>query len=173
MLYRQVLGESFDTLHPHLRRFHGAHTAIVGHGSFTVERRRGTALLAALLRLPRAGEKVTVQIEVQPTPTGEKWIRRFEKSPMITEQWHQGTLLHEKAGPMTFGLEITVNREGGVDFTTRRGWFLGIPLPLSLSPKVTAHTKPTESGWHAQVELTLPLLGWLLRYEGEVIPQWT
>lgn len=172
MLYRQVLGESFEALHPNLKRFHETDTVMLGKGSFTISRRGGT-LLAALLRLPPAGERIPVYMEVQPLSSGEKWIRHFGDVPMTTDQWYQEGLLRERAGPMVFGLETTVTENGGMEFSTRRAWVMGIPLPLVLSPKVSAVTSPTEAGWQVQVGLTLPLFGWLLRYEGEVIPQWT
>jgi hypothetical protein len=167
-LYRRVLGERFDDLHPVLRRFHSSETAVSGLGRFRMVHHPGwfrKALLVAL-RFPHAGEAVELKLEVSPTEDGERWVRAFPGRPLVTVQTARGDLLIERGGPMRFGLAVEVVG-GGMTFRTRRAWFLGVPLPRRLAPDVAV-----ERGWNVAVRLTMPLVGRLLDYEGEVVPQW-
>jgi hypothetical protein len=81
-------------------------------------------------------------------------------------------LLIEQAGPTHFGFAIDV-LNGGMVFRSIHVWLFGIELPASLAPSIHATAIPTNTGWKAAVRMSMPLLGPLLDYEGEVTPQWT
>ena len=173
-LYQRVLGERFADLHPALRRFHSSEADISGVGLFRVIHHPGwlRRMVAFVAGLPPAGDAVAVRLEVSPTGTGERWVRSFAGRPLVTFQTVEGGLLMERGGPICFGLVLEVV-EGGMTFRTRRAWLLGIPLPKWIAPNVEAEVVPNEAGWRAEVRLRLPLLGRILDYEGEVVPQWT
>ena len=173
-LYQRVLGERFDALHPVLRRFHSSETHIVGRGPFRVVHHPGwfRRMLLFVLRFPIKGEAVEVRLEVSPSDAGERWVRAFPGRPLVTRQTAEGGLLMERGGPLCFGLAVEVV-DGGLTFRTRRTWMLGVPLPGWFAPRVDVDVVPSAEAWNVAVRLTLPLVGRLLDYEGEVVPQWT
>src|SRR2546426_12757408 len=94
-LYCRVLGDRFADLHPTLRRFHSSAEGGEGLGCFRVTRSRRWPgeLLANLLRLPPAQDSVEVRVKVSPKGTGERWVRSFGGSPLVTFQTARGGLL--------------------------------------------------------------------------------
>jgi hypothetical protein len=173
-LYRRVLGTQFAELHPILRRFHTSAGGMIGIGRFRVRRHPGRlrGTLAALLRLPPTSDATEVRLGVFPAGAGERWVRSFDGIPLVTLQTWRGGLLIEQAGPAHFGLAVEV-LNGGMVFRSKRVWLFGVELPGDLAPSIRATAVPTDRGWTADVRLSVPLLGPLLDYEGEVIPQWT
>lgn len=86
---------------------------------------------------------------------------------MVTTPWQLGELLIESAGPMRLGFSIAVD-ETGLQLEQVRAWFLLVPLPLCLSPRVAAREAATDDGWHAEVRFSLPIIGLLIRYTGRI-----
>lgn len=170
-LYRRVLGERYQQLHPLLQEFHDL-PAGKAEGVFHITRppSRFKRLLGALLGMPAAAENVQTILTVEVFDNGaEKWVRSFGKFKMATSQWSWRELLMERSGPVTFGIHLEIV-DGGTRFITRRVWLLGIPLPLFLAPGVLAIETPVPGGWHAKVNLSFPLIGEMLAYEGEIYP---
>jgi hypothetical protein len=168
-LYRRILGDQMDRLPAPVLSFHDAPRGNRGSGTFDVTRGPGLIprLLATVVRLPRTGTGVPVELSVEADRNQEKWIRRFDKHPMITTQWQAGDLLIEAAGPMRLGFQLTAD-ETGLGFEMVRAWFLLIPLPRWLSPRVTAHETATDDGWFTEVQFSLPVIGLLIRYAGRI-----
>ena len=169
-LYLQVLGAEFDRLDPLLREFH----RIVpnrGTGQLAVERSRWRLgrLLATLAGLPQTAELALVDLNVTAIASGERWVRRFKGKPLVTTQRPWRDLLLESGGPLTFGFRLVVEA-GGMRFDQQRTWFLGIPLPKVLAPRVSAIVTPAQGGWHIDVRMAAPLLGPMIRYHGLMIP---
>jgi hypothetical protein len=170
-LYRRVLGERYPQLHPLLQEFHDRPEG-KAEGVFRIVRppQLLKRLLGALLRMPAAAENVPTTLSVEVLSNGaEKWVRSFGKFRMATRQWSWRDLLLERSGPITFGIHLE-SVDGGTQFITRRVWLLGVPLPLILAPKVVALETPVPGGWHAKVQLSFPLIGEMLGYEGEIYP---
>lgn len=90
---------------------------------------------------------------------------------MVTLQSMRRGLLIEQAGPTHFGFALDV-LNGGMVFRSTRVWLFGVELPRELAPSIHATVVPTDRGWTAAVWLAVPVLGPILDYEGEVIPQW-
>ena len=173
-LYQRLLGPRFADLNPVLQRFHSSRQPITGVGLFRVVHHPGwfRRLLVKLMGLPAAGDAIEVTVEVTPTGDGERWGRSFAGRPMVTFQTAKDEMLMERGGPIRFGIALAVV-DGGMTFRTRSVWFLGVPLPRWLGPSVDADVVPKGEGWSVVVRLTLPLVGRLLEYDGEVILQWT
>lgn len=169
-LYRRVFGEQFQQLHPLLQKFHDRPEG-KGEGVFRIVRpsRLSKRILGSLLGMPAAAENVPTVLTVTALKDAEKWDRLFGNYRMTTWQWAWGDLLLERFGSVTFGIDLKVV-EGGMVFTTHRVWLLGIPLPLLVAPRVFAQVSPLAEGWRVQVRLLLPLVGEMLRYEGEIVP---
>ncbi len=172
-LYRRVLGSRFAALHPTLQRFHDAPGGALGVGRFRVRRHVGRLRgpLASLLGLPPASDAAEVRLTVSAAGAGERWVRTFDGKPMVTLQSMRRGLLIEQAGPTHFGFALDV-LNGGMVFRSTRVWLFGVELPRELAPSIHATVVPTDRGWTAAVWLAVPVLGPILDYEGEVIPQW-
>ena len=71
----------------------------------------------------------------------------------------------ESFGPLAVGFKLVASDEG-LRFVQQRTWWLGIPVPRLLAPRVEAAETPAADGWNVDIRLALPLLGPLLRYHG-------
>jgi hypothetical protein len=173
-LYQKLLGASWPDLDVVLRRLHDSGETVRAVGVFRVRRgnNRLARTMARLARLPAAGEAVDVRLQVTAQEEGEEWRRTFAGRPMVSMQYDRGDgPLVERLGimEMRFRLEVV---GGALSYKTvsaavRLG-FLGVPLPYWLSPYVTAWEKAVGDTNQIQVsvEVTLPLLGRLIVYDG-------
>lgn len=168
-LYSRVLGRRFELLPPLLRQMHSRTEKTDWYGTFRV--RRGTGwlrnLMATIAGLPPSCDEVPLQLTVEPIGDRELWSRRFGEHPMVSTQWQSGRFLIEAVGPSRLALELTAD-ETGLTCESTRAWFLFIPLPHVLSPRVTAKETPTDDGWHVDVTLSLPMVGRMIQYTGDV-----
>lgn len=169
-LYQRALGTEFDRLPLSLRQFH---TRSEGHAQGSLSVRRGSGrlrnFLADCLRLPCAGERLPIRLQVKPWGEGERWVRHFGELRLETRQWLWQRLLVEAAGPLQFGFRLRADADA-LRFDFLRAWLWGIPLPRLLSPRVAAIATGTEQGWTICVRVDFPLLGTLVEYQGEVAP---
>jgi hypothetical protein len=170
-LYRRVVGEGFDRLHPVLRRFHESPQGGRGAGVFRVQRAPGRwhNLVADAMGLPQQADAVRVELNVVPCGGGERWLRTFDGRPLRTRQSRRGRLLVEEEGPVAFGLEVA-EADGGMTFRTRKVWVCGLPVPAAWVPAVAADVVPDDAGWTVDVTVQVPLLGLLVRYGGRLTP---
>lgn len=168
-LYERILGDRFTQLDPVLQDFHRLGTA--GSGQARVLRPQGSFrnLVARLMGLPPASAGAPLTLKVERVGNGEKWTRRFGTHELVTVQHEQRGMLIERAGMVRLAFEVKA-RPGIMSFRSRRGWFAGLPIPQLISPSATADVLPATGGWQVRVEVRLPLLGELVRYEGTVKP---
>lgn len=172
-LYQRVLGRSFARLPPVLRAFHSLRQGAQAQGVVNVRYGRGRVrrAFAKALRLPPEGERITVQLQVQPQNGREIWVRQFDNLRMETLQWQRGDLLIEKAGALCFAFYVDVHEEG-LRFQFVHNEIAGFKLPLRLL-QVEAKASATElnaNGWFIQVTISAPLVGLLAEYRGEISP---
>ena len=128
--------------------------------------------MARLARLPAAGEAVDVRLQVTAQEKGEEWRRTFAGRPLVSRQYDRGAgLLMERLGTVEMQLRLEVVG-GSLSYQTvsaaLRLGFLRVPLPYRLSPHVTALEKAVgdTNQIHVSVDVTLPLLGRLITYDG-------
>jgi hypothetical protein len=172
-LYQRVLGDKFALLHPVLRRFHSCSRG-GGQGRFRVTHFPGRLrrLLARAMRLPAQGDGIAVELEVWPRGKGEVWVRAFPGWRFVTLQTEGRGLLLERDGPVTFVFALDVV-DGAMTFTTKEFRLLGVPLPSWAAPSVRAVETGGEGGWTVTVRMSLPFVGDLMEYHGEVVPRGT
>jgi hypothetical protein len=171
-LYRRLLGGAFDTLPAVLRCFHeqeaGGSARLVFHVS------HGDAWLcraaAKIARLPEPGAEVRGCLRVVVEGERERWVREMDGRRIETLQWHADGRLVEATGLLRLGFEVTGDADG-LRFRSVRGWLGGLPLLPPLLPKVTASIVGQRAGWWVTVRVELPVLGLLMQYEGEAIPE--
>jgi len=181
-LYARILGDDWLRADEGVRAAHFAGRPIERRGLFRV--RRGTGFLvraiARLLRLPAAGDGVPIRLRIEEDGAGERWIRHFGAQRLTTRQRAAGALLGERFGPLEilFRLEVV---DGALTYRTVGARLplgpLGIPLPRGLRPAVEARewvdgavegAACGSRATHVVVEVSLPWLGRLIRYEGRL-----
>jgi hypothetical protein len=169
-LYPRIVGRDWRQLPELVQRCHGGLDEVRAFGRFDI-RWGKNALARALARwggLPRAGVDLPAELTVTPDPEGETWRRRFGEDSFVTRQWEEDGLLVERAGlfELCFRLEVAGARL--IFQQTGAGLRLGrarIGLPFWLSPRVSARVWQEEA-MRVQVEVSLPGLGTLCRYDG-------
>ena len=87
-LYPRLLGEAWAQLDGVLRQAHLEGEQLCLIGTFRIYRSETWLgrLAAMILRLPAASEAVATRLTVLRTASGEKWIRLFAHSELITTQ---------------------------------------------------------------------------------------
>ena len=171
-LYRRVLGADFDLMPAPVRAVHDFTGRYVGEGTATVERGNVIARsIAALLGMPQAGRDRPVRIVIDATKKGELLSRFYPDCTLRTLQsceTRKGqVLLGEKFGPFRLLIALT-GHERGCDFQLVR-WTLGpVPLPMALAPRLVANERLHKGKHRFLVRISLPLIGLLLGYEGDV-----
>lgn len=174
--YPRVLGPAFQKLPPMLQRLHRPGARSVWRGRADVQRGRGpiAALVAALFGFPRDGADQPVEVTFATSPEGrETWARRFGQSLMQSTQ-EAGTgrdefLIVERFGPFRFGLGVVWDKARL--FIIPRSWSLGpLPLPRWLMPYGPAWEEEEGGRFRFHVEIILPLVGPVVRYDGWLEP---
>ncbi|HYT89948.1 MAG TPA: DUF4166 domain-containing protein [Gemmataceae bacterium] len=173
-LYPQILGTAWYDLDEAVQRLHGEPATVRATGTFRV--RHGANWLARLLvrlaGLPAAGEAVEVQLAVIPRDHGEEWRRAFAGRLLVSFQWQRPDgLLAEQMGLLELWFRLEVAGGMLIYHPQRAALRLGslrLPLPRWCAPRVAAWEKPVGDGESTQVsvEVSLPLLGLLVAYEG-------
>lgn len=176
--YRRLLGGAWDDLPAPVRRFH--ERAGSWRGLFAVRRGENfiSRLIATVMRLPAAGERVPVRLSVTPFPGGETWRRTFAGNSFDTEQRihsEEQHLMADRIGPTEIITRLEVEADGALVYrplrvSLRLGDFLRVPIPRSLSPESSARewASDKEPGVYVSVRVSLPLVGLLVAYEGYI-----
>ena len=173
-LYPKLLGASWPDLDVAIQRLHNLDETVHAAGVF--QARHGNnklaRTLARLARLPAEGKAVDIQLQVTAREEGEEWRRTFAGQPLVSMQSDRGDgLLVERMGivELRFRLEAA---SGALNYQTvsaaLRLGSLRIPLPYWLSPCVTAWERAAgdTNQIHVSVDVTVPLLGRLIAYDG-------
>jgi hypothetical protein len=134
-------------------------------------------LIAWGLNLPRAGEDIPVTVEIEDiTPPGGPPAQRWSRS--FAGRWFSSRLavgatgtLCERFGPFRFHLALVPSGDGLSLLV--KGWdFCGLPLPKSLAPRADARESVDAAGrFYADIRLTLPFFGLLVRYQTGLTPK--
>ena len=171
-MYRELLGETFDRLPLVLRRFHGQDAGGSACLVFRVTHGNGwlCRMAAKIARLPRPGDEARGSLHVVIDGDCERWIREVDGRRIETVQHRRDGLLIEETGPLHLGFRVMGSAEG-MRFESVGGWFCGLPLASPLTPRVTAIVIGHEESWRVDVRVELPVVGLLIRYEGEVTPE--
>jgi hypothetical protein len=177
-LYPHVLGPVFSSLPPTLQRLHQPGPRAVWAGTASVTRGRGplVALVTRAFGFPKAGEQAVEVTFITDAKGRETWSRRFGTRLMQStqeaghgrDQW----LIVERFGPFRFALAL--NWDGNRLHLIPRRWAFGpLPLPRWLMPHGPAWEEEAAGRFRFHVEIILPLVGPVVRYEGWLEPRGT
>ena len=150
--YRGLLGEAFESMHPHVRRAHTAPLAATGTVDVEHGRHWLTPLMVFALGLPQAGRAQPVRLDVVMNGADMEWWRRIGRTMLHTRQRAEGRYLVERrgVGRIAFGLDV---RDGALRYTQAAIYVAGIRAPRSVGPFVAASVAPTAGGWHVDVSV--------------------
>jgi hypothetical protein len=166
MLFPSVLGAEFTALDPRLRWVHSGEPRKL-RGSVTIERGTGfvAAALAALASLPSAMTDAPIEVQIEGTGRGERWIRVFAGSHrMVSTLYRDGELLVERLGPAALKFHVSV-RDGGMKWILEHISAFGIPLSLRWF-RVSATIASRNGRYHFFVDSELRGVGHIVCYEG-------
>ena len=174
-LYARVLRDGWARLAAPVRSIHSAQPVVRAHGRFRVVhgRRRLARVLARLLRLPPACASTDTRLTVTAVDAGERWERTFDVHCLETEQYEtDASELAEAFGVLELRFRLDalgdslhyVPRGAALLWGSRR-----LPIPARLAPRVEAREDPAgPRRIDVHVDVTLPVVGPLIAYEGTV-----
>jgi len=151
-----VLGAAFGSLHPHVRRAHLP--PLRAEGTIEVEHGPGwlTGPMIWLMKLPAAGPRQPVHLDVAEEGSELVWTRRIGGSVLRTRQYAtgaSGSRLVERSGLGRVSFDLTAE-DGALLYRQSSIHVAGLPVPSSLSPRVGAVVSATAEGWRVGVTVT-------------------
>lgn len=170
-LAKLILGERYSALPRVVQSLHDPQPRLCASGRCAVARGKGflVALICWLMGFPKAGADLPMRFEIEARDDAEHWRRQFGASRLNSVFRAQQGLLREWMGPMCLEQSLEP-RADGLHFVLRRAWFLGIPVPRFLLPKVRAVASEIElegqRRYGFEVATSLPLIGPVMRYQG-------
>lgn len=170
-----LLGNAFKHLPPTVKATHQVQQqqTLAGHANV----QRGTGLwansIATLFGFPKASPDIAVSVQMQQHDGSEAWNRRFG-TQRFTSTLAAGTgplqwLLIERFGPLRFHIALVVS-EKRLHWVVRSATFLGLRLPRFLVPGGNSYEYESQGRFHFHVEVCLPLIGLIVRYQGWLEP---
>ena len=174
-LHARILGGAWQSLPAVLRAVHAAGPSLKISGEASITRGRGlpARLLAWIMRFPGAGENVPVSVTFERHGNYDKWTRNFGgqefSSTFTVGSGRFEQLLCERFGPFVFGMAL-VTRAGRLNLVMRRWSFLGLPLPGVLAPRGPSCEFEENGRFNFDVEIRLPVAGFVIRYRGVLEP---
>ena len=174
-LYRRVLGEALDRLPATVSALHShaADHAYVGVATATRGSGPVARLVCALFGFPAAGTDIPVTVGFTVGPDAETWRREFAGKPMSSVQsagrgdWDG--LISERFGALHFGLAPVVDGDR-LRLVVRKWRAFGVPMPSCLAPGGETWETEVDGRFAFHVEVTLPLVGHVVTYEGRLEP---
>lgn len=175
VLFQQALGETFKGLPQPVRSLHTVFDQRQWSGEAKVT--RGTSrlgqLLCRIVGFPPAADATPVTVTIERQGDKEIWLRNFGgktfRSVLSLAGAPGSGVVQERFGPTTFNIHLN-QKDGALAYPVRSGKLLGIPLPRWMLPvSETAETAP-DGIFRFDVEISLPGLGRLVRYQGWLKP---
>lgn len=171
-LFEAALGARWDRMPAPWRRLHDIWDQEVFTGRARVT--RGTSalshIIASLFRFPVAGEGVPLTVTMTRHNGGEVWLREFDRARFHSVLSPAGPdAFHERFGPFTFRIALTGD-DSVLGMRVISGSVLGVPVPRALLPGSVVREEVIDGRFHFDVDLTHPLAGRLVRYQGWLAP---
>lgn len=132
-------------------------------------------IVSRVMRFPPATEHTPVRVTMQRNLDGsETWTREFGRhrfrSTLSRRDSDAPGRIRERFGAMSFRLALPAD-ETGLRMPLERGQWLGVPLPRWLTPRSETREYVDDQGrFRFDVDISLPLVGRVVRYEGWLVP---
>jgi hypothetical protein len=179
-VFRTVLGTAFEQLAAPIQRVHLDDGVARFQGECDVDgaTRFVGKLIAKVIGFPKSGNTVPIKVSVESRPNSEghaieRWTRTIGKrsfsSALFAGSGKFEHLLCEQFGPARFA--IALERDGDDLHWEMRSWTMfGISMPLWLAPRSTANERIVNDRFYFSVDLSHPLVGRIVRYQGWLVP---
>ncbi|MFN3670183.1 MAG: DUF4166 domain-containing protein [Brevundimonas sp.] len=171
-IFARAIGPAFDALPDAIRALHETPGRSLWRGAAMTEGAAGplAALVARIVGFPTAQAACPAEVAIEADGDRSVWRRRIGGhgfASVLTPR--AGGRVRERFGPVSMDLSLTP--EGGRLVYRVDGWRLGpIPLPRLLGPSTRAHEEVDADGRFVfDVEISLPLIGRLVRYRGWLV----
>lgn len=169
-LFARAIGPAFGTLPDAIRALHETPGRSVWRGRAMTEGASSplAGLVARLVGFP--GGQADCEAEVRIDAGGDRsiWRRRIggRTFSSVLSRPGDGGRIVERFGGLSFRLRLTP--EGDRLAYSVEGWRLGpIPLPRAMAPRTRTHEEVDAEGRFVfDVEISVPLIGRLVRYRG-------
>lgn len=175
-LYERILGPAWHALPPEIAAMHRVAASASAAGRASVERGHGrlARLAGAFIGFPAASGDIPVHVRFAVDKGVETWTRTFGDETFHSRQFagrgREEGLLCERFGPLTFAMALVL-KGGRLSLILRRWRAFGIPMPMFLCPRSTAHETVEEGRFRFHVEIGHPLTGLIVRYRGWLMPE--
>ena len=162
--FKVCLGHDFERLPDTVRRAHVGTIRLSGHARVT----RGgiiAGILANAMGLPAMADRVEMSVEGEHLPDRMIWNRRFgDRRFQSCFMLDRGRLI-ESLGPFRLRLRLKV-QDHQLRYALERVTLFGLAMPRSLAPHLDAWEGERAGRYDFAVEVRLPFIGRLVRYEG-------
>ena len=162
--FRACLGDAFDRLPDAVRRAHAGAIHLSSYARVTRGRRIAN-IVANITNLPAAANRVAMSVEGEHLPDLMIWDRRFGERRLRSCFRLDRDRLVESLGPFRLLLRLEV-RDRRLRYVLERVTLLGVPVPRNLAPDLEAWEGERDGRYDFAVEVRLPFIGRLVRYEG-------
>lgn len=155
-LYERILGSAWKDLPAEIRALHMVEKTASAVGRASVERGRGLVarLAGAVIGFPAATEATAVRVRFDAADGVETWTRSFGAETFHSHQLagsgRAEGLLCERFGALTFAMALVL-KDGRLSLILRQWSAFGIPMPMFLCPRSTAHESVEEGRFHFHV----------------------
>ncbi len=172
-IHARAIGPAFDGLPAPIRTLHETPGRSLWRGEATTEGAAGplAGLVAGIVGFPKAQAACAAEVAIEADGDRSVWRRRIGGHAFASVLSHprDGGRVREGFGPISMDLRLTP--EGDRLVYRVEGWRLGpIPLPRALAPSTRAHEEVDAEGRFVfDVEISLPLVGRLVRYRGWLV----
>ncbi|MEO8673286.1 MAG: DUF4166 domain-containing protein [Tahibacter sp.] len=168
-------GAHFSALHPRLQELHRVGGQL--RGTVRIDIGKGIAgwigrRLARRLGIPQNTRDCGFTVTISHHDGELHWSREFAGGSRMHSvfrpigHWPDGYWI-ERSGPFELRLGVDVI-DGGWYWRLRAARLAGLPLPLAFLPTTRAHKRIRNDRYCFLVELSLPLLGMILSYAGDL-----
>lgn len=162
----ELMGEGFNRLHPLLQRIHTGSITIRGdidvyRGGFIAQ------CICNVFRFPPQKLSTLVTVHCLHEANSIRWVRYFDAFQMASTFSRHGEYLVEHLYGGSFDLLNLYcqpcEENGGLNYR-----FTRIPVPAFLRPNIFAREYEQAGKYHFQVHVSMPLIGKVLSYGGEM-----
>lgn len=175
-VFRKILGSAWQQLPNEIRELHDTRQPRRFAGRASVIRGRSVVarIIGRIAGIPPAASDIPLQVTMTPNESHgkERWTRDFGghkfSSVMSAGKGRFSKLICENFGPVRIAM-AAVFKDGRLHYV-HRGWtFFGIPLPRILAPQGETCEYVENGRFHFHVEISLPMVGNIVTYDGWLI----
>lgn len=160
------MGASFNKLAPLLQQAHIGKVKLEGkanvqHGNWLAK------IICRAFSFPHTGDDIHLRVDCDHSANSMLWNRNFEGQLMCSHFERRDAFLLEHLGPLALWIKA-MEYNGELHYQFVKTYFLGIPLPGFLSPRIIASEREVNARYQFSVSVSMLLVGLVIAYGGEL-----